>query len=146
MSALRYVWITKKIENRLNEMRDYVLGGEANGPYMMFRPAQLGERVFDGFSRYRDVTWKKLKTPSEKFDSLLAYTYVLTTFDAWMNCTLGFFDEMAEQLGEFWKHLLEYDDETLGIDAEYTRPGVIQLLDNLQWAFGNAFDVEFEYE
>ena len=72
MSALRYVWITKKIENRLNEMRDYVMGGEANEPFMMFRPRQLGLRVQDGFSTYRDVKWKKLKSPSEKFDSLLA--------------------------------------------------------------------------
>jgi len=39
---------------------------------------------------------------------------------------------MVKGLAGMWKRLLKNDDEKLGIDAEYTRPGIVQLLKDFQ--------------
>ena len=35
---------------------------------------------------------------------------------------------MVKGLASMWKRILKNDDEKLGIDAEYTRPGITQFL------------------
>jgi hypothetical protein len=37
-----------------------------------------------------------------------------------------------EELGLLWAELLLFDDEVLGIDAAFTRPGVVAMLEQLQ--------------
>ena len=40
----------------------------------------------------------------------------------------GDMGDMVKDLAKLWKKLLAKDDSTLGIDAEYTRPGILAML------------------
>ncbi|EJK49604.1 hypothetical protein THAOC_31504 [Thalassiosira oceanica] len=131
MSTLRHVLITQKRNDRLDEMREYVLGEQANESLMMFNTS-FSYEVKDGFYHFKTSLWKKAKTPADKFDLLFAYTYNLFSFDVWMNDNEGDMEGMVSDLAGMWKRLLKNDDEKLGIDAEYTRPGVIQHLEDFK--------------
>jgi len=144
MKTLRYVFITKERESHLDKMKDYVLGEQANDMVMMFNTS-FSYGIRDGFYEYRNVSWKKLKTPAEKFDSLFAYTYLLKMYDVWMHDNEGDMEDMVEGLAALWKGLLKKSDEKLGIDPEYTRPGVLALLEDFQSDLEMA-DFEFDYE
>lgn len=144
MKTLRYVFITKEREFHLDMMKDYVLGEQANDMVMMFNTS-FSYEIKDGFYEYRDMSWKELKTPAEKFDSLFAYTYLLKMYDVWMHDNEGDMEEMVEGLAALWKGLLKKSDEQLGIDPEYTRPGVLALLEDFQSDLENC-DLEFDYE
>ena len=144
MAALRYVFITKEREFHLDTMRDFVLGEKANSAILMFTTS-FSYEIRDGFYEYRNMSWKQLKTPAEKFDSLFAYTYLLKMYDTWMHDNEGDMEEVGEGLAALWKGLLKNSDEKLGIDPEYSRPGVIALLDDFKSDLERA-DLEFNYE
>ncbi len=144
MASLRYVFITKERECHLDMMRDYVLGHRANSAILMFTTS-FSYEIRDGFYEYRNMSWKQLKTPAEKFDSLFAYTYLLKMYDTWMHDNEGDMEEVGEGLAALWKGLLKNSDEKLGIDPEYSRPGVIALLDDFKSDLERA-DLEFNYE
>ena len=44
----------------------------------------------------------------------------------------GDMEDMVKDLAKLWKKLLAQDDSALGIDAEYTRPGAIALLEQFK--------------
>jgi hypothetical protein len=144
MSTLRYVFITQKREDRLNEMRKFILGGQANDSVMMFNTS-FSYDILDGFNEYKSTTWKAMKTPADKFDSLFAYTYNLKRYDTWIHDNEGGMEDMTNDLAGMWKRLLKNDDKKLGIDAEYTRPGVVQLLTDFQSDL-EMQDLEFDFQ
>mmetsp|Transcript_26433 Transcript_26433/g.39969 ORF Transcript_26433/g.39969 Transcript_26433/m.39969 type:complete len:227 (-) Transcript_26433:90-770(-) len=146
MASLRYVFITQKREDKLDEMRRFILGSQANDSIMMFNTS-FSYEVMDGFEEYKSRIWKKMKTPAEKFDSLFAYTYNLKNYDTWIHDHEGGMgmDDMVKGLAGMWKRLLKNDDEKLGIDAEYTRPGVVQLLTDFQSDL-DMQELEFDFQ
>ena len=126
MSSLRYIMITKRRSDLLDETRQLILGDQANHSIMMFNTS-FSYAVLDGFYHFKKE-YGKAKSPELKFDELLAYTYILQEYDVWMHDNEGGMDGMVKDLAGMWKRLLKNDDDKLGIDAEYTRPGVMQLL------------------
>ena len=144
MSTLRYVFITKERELQLDMMKDYVLGDQADDEIMMFNTS-FSYEIRDGFEEYRSVSWKKLKTPAQKFDSLFAYTYLLKMYDTWMHDNEGDMEDMVAGLAALWKGLLKNNDEKLGIDPEYTRPGVLALLEDIKSDL-DMVDLEFNFQ
>ena len=54
--------------------------------------------------------------------------------------------DMVEDLGSLWKQLLKTSDADLGIDAEYTRPGVLALLQDLAAELEKCQDCNMDYE
>ena len=79
------------------------------------------------------------KLPADKFDLLYAYTYHLKEYDVWMHDNEGGMEGMVKDLASMWKRLLKNNDEKLGIDAEYTRPGVVQLLEDFKELVESAY-------
>lgn len=127
MDSLRYVLVTQRRNDRLDEMREFVLGDQAGHGIMMFGTS-FSYDVLDGFERFKSSKYAKAKTPAEKFDLLFAYTFNLKEYDTWMHDNEGGMDGMVKGLASMWKRLLKNDDEQLGIDAEYTRPGTVEFL------------------
>ena len=144
MSTLRYVFITQKREDKLNEMKEYVLGDQATHSVMMFNTS-FSYDILDGFNHYKSSGWKKLKTPADKFDSLFAYTYMLKNYDVWLNDNEGGMEDITKGLASMWKRLLKNDDDKLDIDAEYTRPGIVQLLNDFKSDI-EMQDLEFNFQ
>ena len=132
MSTLRYVFITQNRSDQLDQMREYILGDQANDTIMMFNTS-FSYGIHDGFFQFKSGRYaKKAKTPAAKFDMLFAYTFQLMQYDVWMQDNEGDMDGMVAELAGMWKRLLKNDDEALGIDAEYTRPGILQLLEDFK--------------
>jgi hypothetical protein len=74
-----------------------------------------------------------MNTFAEKFDAMFALTYALKQLDFWMhyNDMHGENEELEnviDLLGNTWKALLSNTNTELGIDEEYTRPGIESLL------------------
>ena len=65
---------------------------------------------------------------------LLGFTDSIKEFDTWIHDhELGWGGEkMTASLARMWKNLLAKSDGELGIDAEFTRPGVICLLEQFR--------------
>ena len=127
MATLRYVFITQERSDWLDKMREFILGEQANESFMMFNTS-FSYDILDSFEYFRSDLYAKAKTASAKVDLLFAYTYNLKEFDTWMHDNEGGMDGMVKGLASMWKRILKNDDEKLGIDAEYTRPGITQFL------------------
>ena len=74
------------------------------------------------------------------FDALFALTHGLKTYDFWMNDNEfwepgGELEKAIKTLGKAWRDMLKNSDEKLGIDGEFTRPGIEALLSQLQDEF-----------
>jgi len=131
MASLRIVFITQNRSDQLDKMERFVLGDQADQPLMMFGTS-YSYGVYNGFFRFKSGMYAKTKGQAAKFDLLFAYTYQLKTYDVWILDNEGEMDDMVAGLAAMWKRLLKNDDATLGIDAEYSRPGVLQLLQDFK--------------
>jgi hypothetical protein len=134
VNHVRVIIITKERQERMEEMSILILGDQHGKKFMMF-DTNFSYQVINAWNsftfRFREaLDWK------EKFDLLLGFTDTLKEHDVWMcDHEIGWGGEkMVEQLAKSWKLMLERDNEQLGIDPEYTRPGVIALLEQFKEA------------
>ena len=74
--------------------------------------------------------YRNQKSWPNKFDMLVGFTDALKDHNTWMH-EAGF-DQMVAGLARLWKTLLRKSDQELDIDGEFTRPGVLALLDQFQ--------------
>mmetsp|Transcript_56572 Transcript_56572/g.164086 ORF Transcript_56572/g.164086 Transcript_56572/m.164086 type:complete len:245 (-) Transcript_56572:185-919(-) len=130
MASLRFVLINQNRSDQLDRMRGFILGEQADSNFLMFNTSFAWD-VRDGFYYFKEM-FNKIKKWPEKFDILFAYTHELHQYDCWMHDNEGELDDMVSQLASMWKRLLKKDDVTLGIDAEYTRPGVVTFLEKFK--------------
>jgi hypothetical protein len=71
-------------------------------------------------------------SPDKKFDALFAYTSTLLDYDVWMHDNEGDMGTLVKGLAAVWRNLLKKNDEEIGWDLEYTKPGVYALLGQFQ--------------
>mmetsp|Transcript_25144 Transcript_25144/g.29103 ORF Transcript_25144/g.29103 Transcript_25144/m.29103 type:complete len:216 (-) Transcript_25144:318-965(-) len=126
MDSLRFILINNNRSDMLDLMREFVLGDQAHENFMMFNTS-FSYGIYDGFYEFKKLRDRK-KNWNEKFDLLFAYTYMLQEFDVWMYDNEGGMNDMVSGLARLWKSTLKKTDEELGIDAEYTRPGILEFL------------------
>jgi hypothetical protein len=128
MEPLRFVMATKERTDAIDEMQALLLGDQAGSSFMMFNTS-YSYQVLDAFE---DVKLKFTKTKSwpQKFNLLFGFTFMIDQHDVWMHDhELGRGGEiMLKALATRWKAVLKKTDAELGIDAEYTRPGLICFL------------------
>lgn len=142
--TMRHVIMTKEREKMLDVMELHVLGDQANRDVKMF-DRSFSYKVLDSFTFFQAPSWK-LKTPADRFNSLFAYTFHLCEYDVWMFRNEGGMHEMVKDLATMWNDLLKNSDETLKIDGEYTRQGVMQLLQEFKEAVESCHsDPPFEF-
>mmetsp|Transcript_24166 Transcript_24166/g.52125 ORF Transcript_24166/g.52125 Transcript_24166/m.52125 type:complete len:208 (-) Transcript_24166:320-943(-) len=148
MASLRYIMITKDRNVKLDEMRKLLLGDQADEDLMCFNTS-FSYEVKDGFYEFLSKEYSRTKKQSSKFDLLLGYTYNLQEYDVWMHDNEGDMDGFVSDLAKMWKDLLTNSDNELGIDAEYTRPGILQLLKDFKEKVEEAYSepsFEFNFE
>lgn len=134
VNYVRVVIITKERQDRMEEMSKLILGGKHGQSLMMFDTA-FSYDVLNAWNAFT-VRFHEAQDWQEKFDLLLGFTDTLKEHDVWMNDhEVGWGGEkMVEQLAKSWKLTLERDNDQLGIDSEYTRPGVVALLEQFKEA------------
>lgn len=78
-----------------------------------------------------------------RFDALFAVTWVLRKQDFWMHDNEcweagGECESATSRLAAAWKALLRHSDQELGIDADFTRPGVEAMLQQFAVELGKV--------
>jgi hypothetical protein len=126
MDSLRFIMITQNRADKLDEMRDLILGDQADSCLKMFNTS-FSNTVHDSLYTIKSLL-KKAKNPADKFDLLFSYTYTVKEFDVWMHDNEGDMGEFTKGLASIWKNLLKNSDENLEIDAEYTKPALEEFL------------------
>lgn len=90
MNSLRFILITKNRAKMMDDMREFVLGEQANESFMMFNTSFSWE-ILSGFSHFKKNIYQKKKSWKLQFDVLFAYTHVLHSHDYWMSDNEGKF-------------------------------------------------------
>jgi len=130
MAAMRHIVVTKARDKAVDAGSKFATLGQHKGGFMMFNTHQ-GNMVLLGMSKEvtKAVAKKNLK---ERFDTLFGLTFALKEYDFWMhdNEYGDAMDKHVKPLANAWKALLTHSNEELGIDAEFTRPGVEAFLED----------------
>ena len=125
MDYTRAIFITTRRDELLQQAEVDVLGDQAGQDFRMFTTR---------FSYEVQAVLKSLlvrvakQTPDLAFDTLFAYTFQLYGNDVWTYDNEGLDPALFKRFGKAWAKLLAHSDEELGIDSEYTRPGIVELL------------------
>lgn len=128
MDHVRQIIITKERDAAMKKTRKLVLGAQAEGSVMMFNTS-FSYEVLDSFERFKGMH-KRAKSWKAKFDLLLGFTDVLNDYDVWMHDHEGGWggEKMIAGLARMWRSALAKADADLGIDPEFTRPGIVCFL------------------
>ena len=150
VSHMRHIVITQRRANALEEMEAVVLGDQADESFMMFTTS-FSYEVLQAFDDFFSLL-KKKKTAGEKFDYLFAFTRSVQDHDTWMHdheVGWGGHKPIAK-LAKAWKEVLANDNEALGIADDFTRPGIVTMLDEFKKSVEDIEqcdepDVKFKY-
>lgn len=135
---VRVIVITKERQDRMEEMSKLILG-EQHGQELMSFSTSFSYQVINAWNAFT-VRFQEAADWEEKFDLLLGFTDTLKEHDIWMHDhEIGWGGEkMVRQLALSWSLVLRRNDQELGIDPEYTRPGIIALLEQFKEATESA--------
>lgn len=89
------------------------------------------------------------KAMSQNFDRLFGLTFALTEYTFWLYDNElweegGKLEKAIELLGSSWKELLSQSDHALGITEEFTRPGILKLLEKMSKNVDSLGDLEIK--
>ncbi len=147
LALVRYVFLTSRRDQTIDEAMNFVTGGQAGQFFMMFN-TRYGNNVCLGIAE-RVAKALKLKTLPEQFDSLFGLTFALNEQDYWLHdnefCERkGALEKGLKALAKAWKTVLANTDSSLGIDSEYTRAGIEALLEIMEEKVGKQQRGEYE--
>jgi hypothetical protein len=143
MAELRHIIINDSRDEALKVGHSFASCGQSDSDcgFSMFNTSSGNEVVFG----IPGAIKKALKKPTAagQFDALFGLTHGLKSFDSWMNdnecwepgCEL---EKAIKALAKAWKDTLKKGDAELGIDAEFTRPGIESLLQQLEDDFSSC--------
>jgi hypothetical protein len=92
--------------------------------------SQLASRVWNAWRTFQGM-YRNAKCWKNKLDMILGFTDAIKENDGWMSCTDSWCD-MTVGLARLWKTLLKKSPDELGIDVEFTLPGIMCLLQDFQ--------------
>ena len=118
---------------------------KANGYVGVILIQGIANHIHDGFYHEFKPRYSKTKSWPKKFDLLFAYTYKIKEYDCWMRDNEGDMEGMVSELACLWKKPLQKSNEELGVDAEYTRPGVLALLEDFKTMLDECEDCGLDY-
>mmetsp|Transcript_2723 Transcript_2723/g.5915 ORF Transcript_2723/g.5915 Transcript_2723/m.5915 type:complete len:249 (+) Transcript_2723:1-747(+) len=139
LDNVRFVMITKNRANLILFFRKKLLGDQADSCLLMF-DTSFGNTVYQYYQ-----TWKrrfnKGKDWTQKFDLIFSLTWNLNEFDTWMvdNEEGEGMNQLVKDLAGAWKRVLRKTDAELGIDSEFTRPGIVCFLNKFKRSVESAY-------
>lgn len=147
LADVRIILVTPQREKALKQAVRFVTCGQ-EGDWVKMFDTNTGNIVVEGIPKELNKIMRK-KTFPEKFDAFFALIIQLRAYDSWMYDNEmygpdGELNEALEKLGNTAKKLMARTDEELGIDAEFTRPGMIRLLEKFEEALASCPDLCLE--
>lgn len=125
MDSLRYVLITQNRSDKLDEMRELILGDQVDSCCLMFTTS-FSYHIMDSLYTIKQMLAQEQS--DKQLDILFAYTYTIKEHNYWMHDNEGGMDDFTSDLAGIWKRLLKKTNDQLGIDAEFTRPALLKVL------------------
>jgi uncharacterized protein YqeY len=151
VSQLRHVIVTPRRSTCLDKAAEFVTLGQSRdgGGWMMFNTSSGNDVIYDLPKKINSAMRKK--TIPERFDHLFALTYKLHQYDFWLRDNEMWDDDGELQtaiklLGRSWKNLLRKSNEELGIDEDFTRPGIEKLLMQFEELVDDAIQFPFKWD
>jgi len=135
MNSLRFIMATKNRSDKMDEMQKLVLRGQDTHNVLAFNTS-FSYEVADAWQVVKRSLQRK--TPAQKLDILMAFTFMIKEYDCWMHDNEGGMDILVKGLAAAWKKLLKESNEKLEWDAEYTKPGVMELLEQFKSSIDEA--------
>ena len=152
MATLRHILVNDARDEALQKAFDFASGGQADQGFMMTNTHDGNQLIFSIPKEVKKATAAKKSLP-QRFDALLALTYALKEYDFWIHDNEcweegGELEKAIACLAKAWKTLLAKTDDELGIDGEFSRPGVEALLEQFEEAVGEleAGDYSFKWK
>jgi len=144
LNSLRCVLVNAKRQSLIDSAMKFV---DPNGGWFN---TNSGNIVIEGIPKEVKKA-KAKKTIPEQFDQMFALTYALKELDFWMhdNECWGKGEDLEKAitlLGKTWKKLLTKSNTELGIDAEFSRPGIESLLLQFAESVENCESIEKEFK
>mmetsp|Transcript_33500 Transcript_33500/g.52734 ORF Transcript_33500/g.52734 Transcript_33500/m.52734 type:complete len:233 (-) Transcript_33500:271-969(-) len=135
VDTIGLVIMPEKRVKALEAMEKLVVGDQYGDSFMMFNTS-FSYEVIHAFGQFKKRL-QKGKTWADKFDLLFGFTMAIDKYDVWMNDhEMGWRQEGGDAMLRFlaskWKAALKQGDAELGIDSDFTRPGVIAMLEQFK--------------
>jgi len=137
VATLRHIAITPARDKAITAGHAFASCGQSEDDcgFAMFNTSHGNEVIF-GIPREVKKALKK-GTAAMQFDALLGLTHGLKSFDSWMHDNEcwekgGELEKAIKALAKAWRDTLKKSNSELGIDAEFTRPGIESLLEQFQ--------------
>ena len=146
MESVRVILMNKRRMDKLAAAATMLLGKQTGKNVLVFNTDYSNhaeeslERVLKSVARL---------SPAVAFDTLLGLTIQLKTHSSWLDDNEGLDADLFARFGAAWANILANSDAKLEIDAEYTRPGVIEMLQQLKVmldAAKDAFDPPMQWD
>lgn len=132
MQSLRFIAISEERATALEDMDKLILGDQYGDSFFMFNTS-FSYHVLDCWEIVKNSLAKSKSWPN-KFNLLLGFTNAIKEFDTWMHDhEVGWGGEVfLADLAKRWKALLKKSNQELGIDEEFTRPGIVCFLERFK--------------
>ena len=136
VDKIRLVLLTKAGNDALKEMGKLILREEYGESLQCFNTS-YSYSVLESYDIFK-LKYSRMRKWPDKFNLIFGFTFELFENTYWMrDHVCGYFEvlggkKMISGLARMWKNLLKKTDEQLGIDAEFTRPGVIFFLNKVK--------------
>jgi hypothetical protein len=146
IGTLRHILINDSRDKALEKAHDFASCG---GDFMF--TTKEGNFICHGIPGEIKKALKQ-KTQPARFDTLFALTHSLKRYNYWMNDNECWregeeLEQAIKALAKAWKDMLKKSDAELGIDSEFTRPGIEALLEELSDDFEGCDPTsEFPFE
>ena len=132
VNYMRWIIITQRRADALEHAAELVLGEQAHESFLSFNTS-FSYEVMESFDEMRQE-YSRTSDWGARFDMLFAYTHTIEEQDVWMHDhEVGWGGEVwLASLAKLWRAVLKKSDAVLAIDGEFTRPGVIHMLERFK--------------
>lgn len=135
IAALRHIIINDSRAKAIEAGHSFASCGQSEGGFCMFNTSS-GNQVIFGIPGEIKKALKK-PTVAGQFDALFGLTHGLKEYDCWMHDNEYWepgeeLEKAIKKLAKAWKDTLKKGDLELGIDSEFTRPGIESLLEQFE--------------
>lgn len=142
---IRCVILSPERERAVEEMTQLILGDQHDENNLkLFHPSYSFADVLSAFDTM-NKEFKNKRLWSKKFNILFGFTLAIKIYDSWVDNNDGIeTDDMIDEIGTMWKKVMKRSSADLEIDDEFTRPGIIILVQKFMEYYNvGSGDMEF---
>lgn len=128
---IRCIILPPEREAAVEEMAMDVLGDQYGHPVKRIMNPSFTSNVLHAFEAM-EQNFKNKRLWSKKFNILFGFTLTIQQYDSWLNINRTRdrlkVDHMINDIGLMWQRVMKHSSSDLGIDDEFTRPGIEHFL------------------